>query len=91
MLEKKRIEKTINKTRLGGLPAPTRAAADFHLGNGKACDGCGDIITTRETLYRVDLRGIVQLRFHHECYTAWNSYKRGTAGKSDSSSVYGEH
>lgn len=64
-------------TRLGGLPAPTGATADFVPGNGKACDGCGDIITTAETLYSVNLRGVVHLRFHHECYVAWSTYTPG--------------
>lgn len=71
-----RIEKTLDKTRRGGLPAPTKTAADFFPGNGKACDGCGDIISTDETLYSVILRGVLELRFHRECHVAWSRYGR---------------
>jgi hypothetical protein len=74
--EQERLEKTIKKTRRGGLPAPTREAADFLPGNGKACDGCSETITTDETLYDVTVRGVVHLRFHHECYLAWSTYQR---------------
>jgi hypothetical protein len=74
--EPERFKKTIKKTRLGGLPAPTREAANFLPGNGKACDGCADIISTDETLYCVTVHGAVHLRFHHECYLAWSQYER---------------
>jgi hypothetical protein len=76
MLEHDRVERTIARTRRGALPAPTRKAADFLPGDGKACDGCGDAITADETLYRVELAGIVKLRFHRECHVAWSTYER---------------
>ena len=76
MPQEERLEKTIKKTRFGGLPMPTRDAPDFFPGNGKACDGCGDAITTDDTLYCVIVRGVLHLRFHHGCYQAWSTYER---------------
>ena len=73
MPEQERFERTIDKTRCGGLPAPTRTTAEFLPGNGQACAGCGDAITVHETLYSVDMRGI-RLHFHQECYVAWSTY-----------------
>ena len=76
MAGQQRSDRTIKKTRLGGLPAPTRDAADFLPGNGTPCDGCAETIGTDETLYCVSVRSVVHLRFHHECYLAWSTYMR---------------
>lgn len=75
MPEQDRFERTVDKTRRGGLPAPT-CKADFFPGTGKACDGCGDAINSNETLYSVEVGGIMQLRFHQECHVAWSTFSR---------------
>jgi hypothetical protein len=75
MPEQERFERTVDKIRRGGLPTKTDDLVDFIPGTGTACDGCGDVITVDETLYRVSMRGVVQLCFHHECYVAWSTYR----------------
>ena len=76
MPEQERFQRTIDKTQLGGLPASNLVAAEFWPGNGGACAGCGDAITRHETLYSVDMRGVLRLHFHEECYVAWSTYTR---------------
>ena len=76
MPEQERFERTVDKTRRGGLPAHAHNTAEFLPGSGTACDGCADLIGMDEKLYRVSLRGVMRLSFHHECYVAWSTYKR---------------
>jgi hypothetical protein len=45
MLEQRRADKTTDKTRHGGLPAPTQDARTTTVGDGAACDGCDETIT----------------------------------------------
>ena len=75
MPEQERFERTVDKTRRGGLPARADDTTEFLPGTGIVCDGCSDVITMDETLYRVNLLGAIQLSFHHECYVAWSTYK----------------
>ena len=76
MPEQERFGRTIDKTRRGELPANTDKTAYFVPGSGTECDGCGDVIAIGEKLYRVNVQGLMQLCFHHECYVAWSTYER---------------
>ena len=44
-----RIDKTIDKMRRGGLPAPTRDRPAFESGNGRQCAGCNETVTQIRT------------------------------------------
>jgi hypothetical protein len=76
MREQERFERTVDKTRRGGLPANTHDTAEFLPGSGNACAGCAEVIAMDEELCRVNLLGVMRLCFHHECYVAWSTYKR---------------
>ena len=75
MLEQDRFERTVEKAKRGGLPAKIDDTAEFLPGAGNNCNGCGEVITMNEALYRVNVLGIMRLRFHHECYVAWSTFK----------------
>ena len=44
-----RTDKTRDKTRRGGLPAPTEHTQIVGRGDGRPCDGCGETIHPSET------------------------------------------
>ena len=69
-----RAEKTREKMKRGGLPAPFPARPWRGTGAGDACSGCGDIIDRTETATDIDVRGALTLTFHEECYRAWRSF-----------------
>jgi hypothetical protein len=74
--EERRFEKTIEKIRRTGLPGPTTLdVRQLVAGDGTQCDGCGEAISLREDLHQVNVRGVLTLRFHDVCYSAWSTYK----------------
>jgi hypothetical protein len=66
-----RALKTEDKVRRGGLPAMTADVPKITVGEGRSCDGCAETIQSTEQSYEVVVRGVLLLRFHHECYYAW--------------------
>ena len=69
-----RTDKTRDKMRRGGLPAPFPVKPWRGNGSGERCSGCGDAIARTETEVEVDVRGALTLLFHEECYRAWESF-----------------
>jgi hypothetical protein len=69
-----RAEKTRDKMKRGGLPAPFPAKPWRGRGVGEPCSGCGDVIERDEIEIDVDVRGALTLAFHEECYRAWVSF-----------------
>jgi hypothetical protein len=69
-----RADKTRDKMRRGGLPAPFAARPWRGSGSGDICSGCGDVIARTETEIDVDVRGALTLAFHAECYGAWSTF-----------------
>jgi hypothetical protein len=69
-----RAEKTRDKMKRGGLPAPFAARPWRGSGTGDACSGCGDLIARDETEFDIDVRGALTLTFHEECYRAWETF-----------------
>jgi hypothetical protein len=78
MPDQRRFEKTIEKTRLGGLPAPTDDAREVSLGDGTPCNGCGETVEPSEGSINIGVCGMLTLRFHEACYTAWTTFKRAS-------------
>jgi hypothetical protein len=76
MPEQRRFEKTLDKMRGGGLPAPTHDPRQLNPGDGSPCDGCEETIEPSEGLLTVSIRGVLTLRFHEACYIAWSSFNR---------------
>ena len=76
MPDQRRFERTREKTRLGGLPAPTHDPRQLSLGDGTACDGCAEAIEPGEGLLSVSICGVLILRFHEACYVAWSTFER---------------
>jgi len=71
-----RGDKTRDKTRRGGLPAPTAHTQLVGHGDGRPCDGCGETIHPSETASLVSVHQALDWRFHDGCYEAWSSFKR---------------
>jgi hypothetical protein len=69
-----RTDKTRDKMRRGGLPAPFQTKPWRGNGSGDPCSGCGDPIGRTETEVDVDVRGALTLTFHEECYAAWATF-----------------
>jgi hypothetical protein len=69
-----RAEKTRDKMRRGGLPAPFAAKPWRGAGAGDLCSGCADVITRSDAQVDIDVRGVLTLAFHDECYRAWFSF-----------------
>jgi hypothetical protein len=69
-----RAEKTRDKMKRGGLPAPFAARPWRGTGVGDTCSGCGDLIMRTDTEVDVDVRGALTLTFHDECYRAWATF-----------------
>lgn len=75
MPDQRRFDKTVEKMRRSGLPAATHDPRQMTVGDGTPCDGCGETIDPREQLHAVNVRGVLALRFHAECYSAWSTFK----------------
>jgi hypothetical protein len=71
-----RMDKTVDKMRRGGLPAPTSDRPTLESGNGRRCDGCSEPITQLERMAVVVIFKAALMRFHEECYTAWSTFTR---------------
>lgn len=69
-----RADKTRDKMKRGGLPAPFPAKPWRGPGAGDTCSGCGDVIVRSETEVDVDVRGALTLTFHEACYQAWAAF-----------------
>jgi hypothetical protein len=69
-----RADKTRDKMKRGGLPAPFPARTWRGNGSGDVCSGCGDIIPRFEAQVDVDVRGALTLNFHEVCYDAWSRF-----------------
>jgi hypothetical protein len=68
-----RPDRTVDKTKRGGLPAPFTTKAWVGPGSVQPCSGCDDMINRAETEYEIELWQTVIFRFHVECYRAWLS------------------
>lgn len=75
MPDQRRFEKTLDKMRERGLPAPTHSPRQFSVGDGSSCDGCGEPVAPTEGLLTVTILGALSLRFHEACYAAWSTFK----------------
>jgi hypothetical protein len=71
MATKDRVERTVDKVRIGALPAPTSNAPSVDAGYGNRCSGCSENIREMDEEYVVDIPRVALLRFHGSCYTAW--------------------
>lgn len=76
MSDQRRADRTADKTRRGGLPAPTDYARKPGLGDGRPCDGCGETIHPTEILFTVSMLAALSWRFHAVCFEAWMEFKR---------------
>ena len=72
----RRAERTLDKIRRGGLPAPTEHTQLVGNGDGRPCDGCGETIHPSETACTVSVRRTLDWRFHEACYEAWLTFRR---------------
>jgi hypothetical protein len=68
-----RVDRTLEKIRLGGLPAAPEAKPLIEGGDGNLCSGCGETIEPADQLYSV--RVVAPYRFHDVCYNAWATFK----------------
>jgi hypothetical protein len=76
MPDRRRADRTTDKTRNGGLPAPSGYSRQMGLGDGSVCDGCGETIQPSDMLCTVSILGSLSWRFHDVCYDAWVTFKR---------------
>jgi hypothetical protein len=74
MADQWRADKTVDKMRRGGLPAPTEHTTTIGIGDGSPCNGCTETIEPTETMRAVRVRRILDLWFHDTCYTAWATF-----------------
>jgi hypothetical protein len=70
-----RIEKTFDKLRRGGLPAPAIHAWILRPGDGRPCDGCGEDIDAGDVRVSVNVAGAFNGHFHELCYDAWVTFR----------------
>lgn len=75
MPDQRRAEQTTEKTRRGGLPAPTGYSRQAGLGDGRPCDGCGETIEPTEVVFTVSTPEGAAYRFHAVCCEAWLKFK----------------
>jgi hypothetical protein len=73
--DKRRAELTTAKIRRGALLVPKSHRRKIGAGDGTACNGCGEIITATEKMHSARVDGVVDLRFHDSCYTAWTIFR----------------
>jgi len=71
MPDMQRQRKTEDKVRQGGLPGPTTDVPMVTIGDGQSCDGCSETIQPKDQACAVHVRGVLLLRFHLDCYSAW--------------------
>ena len=75
MPDQRRAEKTADKTRRGGLPAPAGYSRHAGLGDGRPCDGCGETVDPTEIVFTVSTSEALCCRFHAVCCEAWLTFK----------------
>jgi hypothetical protein len=68
-----RVVRTWAKVKAGSLPTEGARRRWVGPGRGEHCNGCGDLISARETEFEIDFRNALLLRFHAECLRAWES------------------
>ena len=68
-----RVVRTWAKMKDGSLPTEGARRRWVGSGRGVHCNGCGDVISARETEFEIDFRNALLLRFHAECFRAWES------------------
>jgi hypothetical protein len=71
-----RVLRTWTKVESGALPTNGATRRWVGPGRGERCNGCGDPITPVETECEVDFSNTLLLRFHLECFTAWERFDR---------------
>lgn len=70
-----RTERTLDKARRGGLPAPSDKAETWAgPGSGRACCGCDEKIERSEHEYEVAFAETLAFWFHGGCHTAWLTF-----------------
>lgn len=74
MPTKGRVERTVDKTRLGVLPSPPNEAPSIDAGYGNRCSGCTETIRDGDDEYVVNIPRVALLRFHAACYAAWAAF-----------------
>ena len=74
-----RIERTVDKMRRGGLPAPFTGRTWVHFGTSRPCSGCCEPVISSEREFGVELSKALTFVFHVECYNAWMTFGDGTA------------
>jgi hypothetical protein len=76
MHDESRAAKTRDKTRHGGLPAPTEHTRRPTNGDGRPCDGCAETIHRPEPCFSITVYQALECRLHRVCYDAWVTFKR---------------
>lgn len=69
-----RSERTVDKTRRGGLPAPFTGKTWVGPGTSKECSGCSEPIAPEEREYEVEISDALTLQLHAECHQAWITF-----------------
>jgi len=68
-----RSDRTLDRVRRGGLPAPLNRQLWVGPGSNKPCDGCGERISGDEREFEINFADTLTFSFHPECYKAWMS------------------
>ena len=71
-----RSDRTLDKVRRGGLPAPLNRQLWVGPGSNKLCNGCGERISREEREFEINFADTLAFAFHPECYKAWMSITR---------------
>jgi hypothetical protein len=68
----------VDKTRRGGLPAPSSGKAQTWAGpgSGRACSGCDEKIERSEHEYEIAFADTLAFWFHGACHAAWLTFSR---------------
>src|SRR5882724_729617 len=74
--ESLRAVRTRHKVARGALPTHASGRRWVGPGSGGRCDGCGDDVTVLDAEFEVGFRDALILRFHRECFSAWESVER---------------
>jgi hypothetical protein len=83
MAEDPRAQRTLDKMRRGGLPAPTKHTQRIGAGDGAPCDGCGQPIRATDACVRISIHRALDWTFHEGCYEAWATFREGPARSTD--------
>jgi hypothetical protein len=76
MRDQERADRTTEKTRRGGLPAPSQYIRQSTLGDGRPCAGCGETIHPTDIMFTVSFDGFsLAWRLHDVCFDAWAQFK----------------